>query len=318
MTKPKHARSNFPSGFKGQLFLAENIKIYKDSQPTPNWITAVETAQGLTIEAALALGVEAKVYDDAKDADHSSSMNEIELRNKLAMPLVHHMEGGFQVIKALNEPEYGPVRDWGANISINGKITVPSNVIEQMDMFLLYSNKYGTFAPSPTPIDFYQTKHSYVMADDVSDMGDVITHDSSATSFKNSSENGTEMRNETWSPAIELLVRIYNVGKATYTDFFRELGLMGFDMSESSPTHKDQISTALQLSQVLIHGAIIGSVFENLNSFPIIIHPGGVLGKPPFTLKAGELMAVRSGMSRFIMENPDPINKAKIRVTVRK
>ncbi|MEI6817691.1 MAG: hypothetical protein WCL14_13865 [Bacteroidota bacterium] len=317
MTKPRHASGKFPSGFKGQTHLTDKIIEYKSTLPTSNWITALETTTGITLSAVHGFGVAAKVYDDSKDADHSSSMNEIELRNKLAMPLVTHMEGGFQVVKALNEPEFGVVREWGANISITGKITIPSNVIEQMDMFRLYANKYLSYSISPTPIDFYQAKHHYVMADDITDMGLVIGHDNSATDFKNLSENGTEMRNELWAPGIAFLVRLYNVGKATYTDFFRELGLMGFDMSESSPTHVEQISTALQSSQILIHGAIIGSVFENLNNFPIIIHPGEVMAKPPITLKAGELMAVKKGMSSFILENPDALNKAKIRVTVR-
>ena len=318
MSRREHARIKFASSFKGQSKYLPKLVTYKSTLPTSNWMTPVETAYGMTLTEAVAILSTCIGYDNLKDSNKALSMNDFEARDKLSGPLMEHMDGGLQVIKTINEPDFGPVRLWGGDISVTGKMNTPTKFPDQMAQFLLYSNKYGTFATGTAPIEFYQVKHNYIMADDVTAMNSANAKDASAESLKSISENNTELRNNAWENALGLIIKLYNVAKATYRDFYRELGLMGFDMSENAPSHVDQISTANQLSQVGIHGAIIGSVIENLEDFKVIIHPGVTMSRPPIYLEGKSIIAVKQFMSQFIMENPDPVRKARIRSTVRR
>ncbi len=318
MAKKPHARVNFPSNFKKQTPLVEALIAYKAGLPVNNWIAALEVAVGRTLASVQTIANNAKVFDLAKDANHKLSMNEVEARDKILIPLVTRMEGGFQVIKAINKPDLAPIRLWGAVVTTGGRVEVPTDKVAQVAMFKLYSDKYATFAPGNAPIEFYQVKHGYIMATDALAAIASGIHNTSAIALQALSEDETEQRNTIWEPGLEFLVKVYNVGKATYADFFRELGIMGFDIAESAPTHKDQISTALQGAQVLVHGAIIGSVVENLENFDVLLHPGEILAKPPIILHANTITAVKKGMSSFIFENPDPTHIAKIRSTVRR
>ena len=318
MSKKSHARVKFPSNFKNQPPLVDSLILYKATLPTINWVSALEASSGITLAAIQGIGITAKGFDKLKDSNHQLSLNAMESRNNNSKPIVQHMEGGFQVIKTINAPDFGPLRFWGANVSIDGKINNPTNIIKQMAAFKIYSDYYATFIAGEAPIEFYQVKHEYIMANDVDAMTAANGFNTDALSFKAISENNTDLRNITWEDALDFLIKIYNVAKATFKDFYRELGLMGFDMSENALSHKDQISTALQGSQILVHGAIIGSVIENLNDFDVIIHPGEYLAKPPITFAANSIIAVKKGMSCFILENPDDVRIAKIRATVRR
>jgi len=59
-------------------------------------------------------------------------------------------------------------------------------------------------------------------------------------------------------------------------------------------------------------------VMENNEDFDIIINPGEVLGGTPIIFHAHTSMAVVKGMSSFIMENPDALKIAHIKVWVRR
>lgn len=317
MAKKPHAAKKMASDFKSQITIPAKLQAYKGTLPPINWLYQYEIDSGVTIASIITRANNAKAFDGLKDLNHNLSMNDIESANKITVKLTERMGGGFQVVKKINAPDLGPVRLWGANVLVDGKVVIPANRAAQMDMFALYGAKYGSYGVGLAPIEYYQLKHKYIMADDLISMAAAVGFDASALSHKGISENNTELRNDQWAPGIEFLVKVYNLGKATYDGFFRELGLMGFTVSENAPTHKDQISTALQLSQILIHGAIIGSVLENPNDFDVIIHPGELLAKPPITFPANSLMAVKKGMSSFILENPNALKKAKLRVTVR-
>lgn len=318
MAKKAHARGKIPSNFKNQIKLPQKLFDYEAELGPNNWIDALELTSGKTLVQLLAKAASSKVFDDLKDENHNLSMNDVESATKITVPLTSRMGGGFQVVKKIEAPDLGPVRLWGANVLVSGEVVMPTNREDQMAMFALYGAKYGTYGVGLAPIEYYQLKHKYIMSDDLLAMTAANAFDISALNHKSISENNTELRNDEWADWIEFIVKIYNVGKATYEGFFRELGLMGFDIAESAPGHKNQTSTALQLSQVLIHGAIIGSVMENPNAFDVIIHPGSVLGHPPVTFPANSLMAVKKGMSQFILENPNALSKAKLKVTIRK
>jgi hypothetical protein len=317
MAKKPHAAKKIVSDFKSQVKIPALLQAYKATLPAINWLSQYEIDSGVTISSIETLATNSIAFDGLKDLNHKFAMNDIESANKITVPLTSRMGGGFQVVKKINAPELGPVRLWGANVLVDGKVVMPTNRGEQMDMFALYGAQYGTYGVGLAPIEFYQLKHKYVMSDDLIAMAAAVGFDASALTYKGISENNTELRNEEWAPGIEFLVAVYNLGKATYSGFFRELGLMGFTISENAPSHKDQVSTALQSAQILIHGAIIGSVLENMNPFDVILHPGAVLGHPPITFPANSLMAVKKGMSQFILENPNALSKAKIHVTVR-
>ena len=230
---------------------------------------------------------------------------------------IFHMEGGFQYIKNYNPEVPLEAAAWGADISVTGKITMPSNPGNLLTMFKVYSDKHATYPLLTSPLHGYYIVKEWIMANDVLDYLAAVVYDTGAADTSDLSELNTEYRDTEWSLPLKDLIKLYNLAKVVYKDKYRLLPIMGFKVVSTPTTHHDQTSTALQLAHVLIHGAIIGSVIHNLNDFDVLIHPGREIGSSPKVLKANELMAVEKGMSEFVFENPDNLRIAKIISTIR-
>jgi hypothetical protein len=318
MAKKPHSHQNFASDFKGQTELFERVVLFKATLPPGNWLEVFMTSEEIDFTVDDLAKVAAIGFDNIKNTQAGIAHNEIQLRNRSMNPIISHMKGGFQFLKAANPTNYSKLSFWGAIISVNGKLTYPSRPEDKLDMFGVYAGKDGSYPVGTSPLQPYNTQNEIVMADDLDAMTAANLNVTNAFNAFNLSEENTMLRNRKWAPVLVDLVKIYNYAKAYYRNNSRSLGLMGFIIVATAPTHKVQKSTALQGAHVLIHGAIIGSIINNPNAWDVLIYPGKDMTKPPVTLKANTSMAVAKGMSSFVMQNPDALRIAKITTTVRK
>ena len=316
--KDKHARGGIPPGFLAQLDMLDKIIVYKSTLPLINWVGAFETAKSFTLSGIHGHGVTAKAFNTVKNNEYAQYLSDIENRDTILDILMENMMGGMQVLKAANSTNYPELLFWGAVITVDGKMTYPTDAPGKITMLKAYYDKWFTYGAGLSPIEFYNVKHSIVMSTDNTNRLAAKAFDDSAAANLATSVTNTELRNNEWETPLKQLVMLYNMAKATFVDYERELNLMGFILVESHPTYHLQKSSALQMSQTLVHGAIIGSVMENNEDFDIIINPGEVLGGTPIIFHAHTSMAVVKGMSSFIMENPDALKIAHIKVWVRR
>ncbi len=312
------ARKGIASDFRSQTTQYDKFKVYVDLLPVGHWLLVFLDNNSIVVDDDIALGVEAIAFDDAKNLDKAIAMNSIERRNALANPIFSSMKEGFQVIKAGTPGVYDNVRLFSGIITDNGRFIYPTSFPDLSLLWGKYYHKNGTYALGLSPAYPYYHENDINISLQNDDVILAMIADNNADINTTNSEDNTEQRNEKWSGPLENLVKIYNFCKAVLIKTPRKLGLMGFEIIETPPGHKLQKSTALQEEHRLIHGAIIGSIITNLNDFEILIYPGPDMLKVPHILKAGEVMAVKKGMSEFILYNPNPLELAKISVTVRK
>ena len=318
MAKKPLSHQIYPSDFKGQTELLARLIIFYATLPLVNFLSVFFESEGINLTDDAAIAVTAKGYNDIKNDEANNAHNEIQLRNNnLDIPF-NHMKGGFQFLKTGNPTNYSQLTFWGGVISVNGKLSYPSKPSDKITMYGKYSDKDATYPGDTSPIRPYNTQNNIIMLQDNNMMADANTHNNNAENSFNTSEENTQLRNTEWSPVVVNLVKIYNYSKAFYKNNSRALGIEGFVVVETAPTHKNQKSTALQGDHVGVHGAIIGSILTNLENFDVWIIPGTDITKPPVILKANTSMAVVKGMSQFIFKNPNTLAIAKIMTTVRR
>lgn len=306
------------SDFIGQTNLLGRLDTYRTGLGVGNYLDAMFTNEGIVWADIMAAIPLAKAKNTLKLSFAASSHEKTDQRNKKSKLPLKHMKGGGQNLKSLRPSDKLSITVWGFPVLASGKINYPSKFSDMYIIWQAYFAKDATYGVGLSPIKPYNTRNTIVMADDNTAMIAAKGFDDGAGTDDAASIENTNLRNDIWADPLTVITKVYNLIKTTNVDNERELGVAGFRVAGNPPGHKNQNSKALQESQVLIHGAIIGSIAYNNNAFDCWY----IKGKDPLGAKIpfpkNSAIAVTKGMSQFIIGNDNALQIAKFVVTVRK
>ena len=306
------------SNFRGQLDLLPRLDAYHTSLGAGNYLDAMFTLEGIVWADIVAAGPLALAKDILAKDYAASGHTDIEKRDTKSTDPISHMKGGGQNLKSQNPSNKTWISVFGFPVLSTGRIKYTGKWSDMYLNWQTYFAKDASYGIGLSPLQTYNTTNNYNMANDNTAMIAADASNTSAITNEGLAAENTDLRNTIWAPPIVAITKIYNLIKSTNRTVQRTLGLAGFPIAGNAPGHKNQNSKALQMSHVLVHGAIIGSVAYNNNAFD----GWYIKGKDPLGTRIpfpkNSAIAITKGMSSFILGNDNTLLIAKYVVTVRK
>jgi len=297
------SRIIYPEDFVEQTKLQADIRAKHNNDGAGSPLTTFLTAQNIDLEADFTTGQNALAQNTESKTKYRESEKLNESRDLKFKPVMRHLRGSIQFLKAYYGPNISTLGDWGVTVDNDDRIVYPSDFPSRYLLFKDFKAKHDSFAPGESPLDLYLTQQEIDLnvLDTAADEADT-DHDDFITN-SNDAEEATAQRNVLWEPVWEHVHQIGNFLKALFSANAKKLGQWGFRIDHSPRKPRLRKSTVLPQQQRKVTGLVIGRKLRNTGPVPIDVYNGKVIAGIPLIVQPNEEIAMLKGYSRIIVDN---------------
>jgi len=300
------ARLILPEDFLLEKLLSKKIKEKHDSYPI-----GTSPIEAFMVQHGISLTNDETAISNADDSENKRSEKSKEAtdlnqkRDLLWDPVFKRMRDEHQFLKKFYKPNFLEIGNWGAPITVTGRINYPPDYPNRTIIFENLKTKYDTFLPpGSSPLDPYLTQHQITLIDDESRMTASRTHALNAIDAAKEAEDHTQDRNNFMSPVKEHQRMIGDFLMGLYNDNPNQLGYWGYVVDNSPKAPKQVVSKVLLNSHKTVNAVIIGGTFKNIGSVALTVHKGKTASSPGVTVLPGETYGIAKGFSTITIINP--------------
>ena len=304
-----------PSDLDSQTNLLDIIVKRVTTDGASGELVAFLAKKGIVLADDVAKGV-------TTEAHYSDSLSFARLgqkycheRDVLIDPIIKKVSGSYQFLKALYTPDTKELGDWGATITIGGKITLPTEVVgctTALDNLILKNNSY--VSPAISPLKQYLTKNAIVLGDDSMGCAAAALKQDAMTTAKNNAKVAHHLMTIAWAIPLQHIRMIGKFLMKLYIGNEQALGDYGFkvvDAKKALKTRNIKIPYGFTKPN---QRAKFGGSFINIGTETLHIYAGKTITGTPIILLAGGKLIVPKGYSSFCVTNTSAVNSAKLQI----
>lgn len=300
------ARIIYPEDFPSQRLLFDTVKAKNDSLPPAiNPLTAFLTQHEISFPDDEAAKVAAIDFETERSEKSHMAENRTQQRDLKFNPVFAYVRDYYQFLKKFYTPNYMQIGEWGAPITVSGRIAYPNEFAERVTIFKALKTKYDTYLPPGTsPLDPYLNLHQLSIPDNNTDVDAADQLNKDAKSLAKKAEDSTEERNNVWNPVMAHMRSIGGFLMSLYSTNPKEVGEWGFTVNDSPRAPKEVVSKVKLGSQLTVRSLIIGGTFKNIGPVPLMVYKGDGPAGPSVTVLPNELYGITKGYSTITVVNP--------------
>lgn len=299
------ARLILPEDFFNQMLLFKNVKEKFESIPPPtNPLAAFLTQQGIDLAADELARQAAFEFEKERRENSGKGENRTQQRDLKFNPVFAHVRDYYQFLKKFYKPNFMQISEWGAPITVSGRINYPPEFAEQLAIFKLLKEKYDSFLPiGSSPLDPFLNLHQLSIINQNTDADAAADLYEEAKAFHGQAEDATQDRNNLWNPVMEHLRDIGGFLMSLYNNNTKELNEWGYVVDDSPRAPKQVVSKVKLGSTVTIASCIIGGTFKNIGSVALLVYKGKTATEPSVNVLPGETYGITKGFSVITVAN---------------
>jgi len=306
------AHLDYPTDFLGQTVLLGNIikQVGLDGPSGP--LVVMLATNGIDLSKDNTDCANAIINNNLFLAAEKASKKFCEQRNTLMKPIIKHLRGSFQFLKALFKLNFKLLGDWGGTISDSSKITYPKDTKERVDLFMTMKAKNDSYGASPSPLQPYITQNSISLGTDAMNGSTALMRHQSFTEAKKEAEYYREQRDNGWATSLADIHLIGNFLMKFFNGNPQAAGDYGYTVVNDVEVEKERILN-MNISEIKTHQEVkLGSSITNSGEDSILIYKGKKIAGEPLEIKAGETIIVGKGYSIFSAKNPSTTKKGQL------
>lgn len=299
------ARIILPEDFLHQMLLLKNVKEKFDSIPLPaNPLAAYLAQQGIDLAADDIARETALDFEKERREKSGKAENRTQQRDLKFDPVFAHLRDYYQFLKKFYKPNFMQISEWGAPITVSGRIAYPPEFSERLAIFKLLKEKYDSFMPPGTsPLDPYLNLYLLSIITQNMDVDDAADLHEAAKAFHGQAEDATQDRNNVWNPVMEHLRDIGGFLMSLYTNNPKELNEWGYVVDDSPRAPKQVVSKVKLGSAVTVGNCIIGGTFKNIGNVALLVYKGKTATGASVNVLPGETYGITKGFSTITVVN---------------
>lgn len=299
------ARILYPDDFAKQVVLFEKVKEQYDGLPPGgNPLTVFLNTQSIDLNADSAAMALATAHHSVQQEKGRMAENCTQKRDLQFGPVIKDMRAYYQFLKRLYSPNFMAIGEWGAPVTIGGRIAYPYAFGKRLTIFRRLEAKYATYVPvGSSPLDAYLTLHGQSMAAHTAAADQAEVLNNTAKQFAAQAEHATAQRNNASGPVMAHLRAIGGFLMSLYTTNPKEVGLWGFTVDDS-PRAPKQVTSTVKLGQQRTVRVIVGGTLTNTGPVALAIHRGKTTTGTAIVIEPGEVWDIAKGHSIITVRNP--------------
>ena len=236
-------------------------------------------------------------------------------RDQIVDPIIEHVSGSYQFLKAYYNPDIKDLGDWGGTITIGGKITLPTEIVGCTTAINnLNKQNISYLTPAVSPLKQYLTKNGIVLADDITSCAAAALKDAAMFTAKSNAKVSHNHMSIVWTIPMQHIRTIGNFLMKLYAGNEQQLSDYGYKIVASAKSLKTRNLKIQYGISRLNQRAKIGGAFINKGTETLHIYAGKTITGTPVVLLAGEKLIVAKGYSCFCATNTSVVNSANLQV----
>lgn len=274
------------------------------------------TQKGINLPAQVAIGVQAKGFDDSRQLLFKQSTNYTQLRDLTFDPIAQRLKAEVQFLKGLYKPNVNALGDWNIEVVNNSRINYPGSFDDMSALAIKFFDKHLSYPTGTSPLQPYITKNGINITTDRAAVLTAQDYAAKSIASAKASQTATEQRDNLWQPVTEIIKGMGDYLFNLYGNNTKGLGDWGFVVDNSGAKPKE-IKTKLVLGdKTTIKGLLIGSVLTNIGKIDIHVYKGSTTMGNPIIIHAGEKFGIAKGFNTITVSNPSELETAEF-TTVR-
>ncbi len=312
------SRIDYPDEFGKLATLSGNILAKHTKDGTTSVLLPFLAQQNIDLSVDATSVSSAQAHDTSYLSLIKQSGNYHQQGEQSMKPVMKHIRGEAQFLKAFYKPNFKAIGDWGITIEDGGKIIYPTDVADQVTLFTNIVKKHNSFLTGTSPLQAYLAQHNIDLDEDAANAGAAQDSYNAFLTANSSAENETQQRDEIMEDVVDNIHQIGDFLKKLFDPNTKAMGAWGFTVDESAPDPKEQVSK-VDIGGTKVTGSIVrDSIFTNLGTDALNVIKGRKLTGLLTVVPPGGQLAMTKGYSSITVTNPSKFSIGKYKVLVHK